>query len=169
MAIMGPLNFMNWIAENRHLLKPPVGAKRVYTDAEFIVMVVGGPNQRKDYHVDPGEEFFYQIEGSMVLKIVDDGEFRDVEIKEGEIYLLPSNVPHSPQRMENTVGLVIERNRMAGERDGLQWYCDACHELVYEDSFICENLPKQIGEVMEVYGASEELRTCKACGHVNTL
>ena len=169
MAIVGPLNFMKWIEEHRHLLKPPVGARRVYTDAEFVVMVVGGPNRRKDYHIDPGEEFFYQIEGSMVLKIVEEGRFRDVEIGEGEIFLLPSKVPHSPQRKENTVGLVIERNRMAGERDGLCWYCDGCGEKVYEDSFVMDNLPRQIGEVMAVYEGSEALRTCKACGHVNTL
>jgi 3-hydroxyanthranilate 3,4-dioxygenase len=169
MAVVEPFDFKEWISENRHLLKPPVGAKRVYPNADFIVMVVGGPNQRTDYHVDPGEEFFYQLEGDMVLKIVDDGEFKDILIKEGQIFLLPANVPHSPQRFENTVGLVIERNRMEGEKDGLQWYCSKCGDVVYADSFICGNLPKQIAEVMAVYGGSKALRTCGSCGYVNEL
>ncbi len=169
MGIRGPMNFKRWIDDNRHLLKPPVGAKRVYEDAEFIIMVVGGPNARKDYHVDPGEEFFYQIEGSMVLKIVEEGEHRDVEIGEGEIFLLPPWVPHSPQRLADTVGLVIERKRQAGEKDGLRWYCEGCGQVVYEDEFEVVNLPAQIKAAMEVYGGSEALRTCEACGHLNTL
>ncbi len=107
-------NFRKWIDENRHLLKPPVGNKQVFRDSEFIIMVVGGPNSRKDFHVDPGEEFFYQLEGDMLLKTVQDGKMVDVPIREGEILLLPPNVPHSPRRFANTVGLVIERQRQAG-------------------------------------------------------
>ena len=98
-----PINFKNWIDENRHLLKPPVGNKVVYENTEFIIMVVGGPNTRKDYHIDEGEEFFYQLEGDMVLRIMQDGKPMDINIKEGEIFLLPPKVPHSPQRFENTV------------------------------------------------------------------
>ena len=124
-------NFKKWIDEHRHLLEPPVGNKLVFPDAEFIVMVVGGPNQRKDYHVDEGEEFFYQLEGDMVLKTMQGGQPVDVPIAEGEIFLLPPRLPHSPQRLENTVGLVIERQRHAHEKDGLQWYCDDCHHLLY--------------------------------------
>ena len=106
-----PLNLKGWIDEHRHLLKPPVGNAQVWKDREFIVMIVGGPNQRTDWHIDPAEEFFYQIEGDMILKIMEDGKPRDMEIKEGEIFLLPGNVPHSPQRKPNTVGLVVERAR----------------------------------------------------------
>ena len=108
MKLESPLNFKNWIDKNRHLLKPPVGNKVVYDDGDFMVMVVGGPNSRKDYHVDPVEEFFYQLEGDMILKVMEDGRSIDIEIKEGEIFLLPKYVPHSPQRFENTVGLVVE-------------------------------------------------------------
>ncbi len=122
MPILPPINFKEWIEDNRELLKPPVGNKCVYEDAEFIVMVVGGPNSRKDYHYDLGEEFFYQIEGDMLLKIKDGDEFKDISIKEGEIFLLPPKTPHSPQRFENTVGLVIERTRKEDELDGFQWY-----------------------------------------------
>src|SRR5439155_18036645 len=111
MALPSPFNLKAWIDENRSLLKPPVGNKMVWKDSEIQVMIVGGPNRRKDYHVDPGEEFFYQIEGDMTLRIMDEGKPRDIPIREGEIFLLPPRVPHSPQRGANTVGMVIERQR----------------------------------------------------------
>ena len=113
-----PINFKNWIDENRHLLKPPIGNQVIYKDKEFIIMVVGGPNVRKDYHINEGEEFFYQLEGDIVLRIRQGGKPKDIEINEGDIFLLPPKVPHSPQRFENTVGLVIERKRFKGELDG---------------------------------------------------
>ena len=125
------LNFQRWIDEHRSLLKPPVGNKQVFEDADFIVMVVGGPNSRKDYHIDEGPEFFYQLEGEMVLKTIQDGRVVDVPIRAGEIFLLPPRVPHSPLRMPNSVGLVIERKRLPHEKDGLQWYCDNCTSLLY--------------------------------------
>ena len=124
--IIPPINFKKWIDENRELLKPPVCNKVVYEDTEFIIMVVGGPNTRKDYHVDEGEEFFYQLEGKMTLRIIEDGKPKDIHINEGEIFLLPPKVPHSPQRYENSIGLVIERKRTKDELDGFQWYCDKC-------------------------------------------
>ena len=104
-----PINFQKWIDEHRHLLKPPVGNQVVYKDTDFIIMVVGGPNTRKDYHVNEGEEFFYQLEGDMVLRIREKGKPKDIPINEGEILLLPPNIPHSPQRFNNTVGLVVEK------------------------------------------------------------
>ena len=125
--MLPPINFKSWIEENRHLLKPPVGNKVVYEDTELIIMVVGGPNTRKDYHIDEGEEFFYQLEGGMVLRIMEDGKPRDIQINEGEIFLLPPKVPHSPQRFDNTVGLVVERKRGKGELDAFRWYCDECN------------------------------------------
>ena len=105
-------NFQKWIDENQHLLKPPVGNKKVFEDGDMTVQVVGGPNARTDYHDDPVEEFFYQLKGDMVLKVVDDGKFYDVPIREGEVFLLPPHVPHSPQRpQEGSVGLVVEAAR----------------------------------------------------------
>ena len=118
-----PLDFNKWIADNRHLLKPPVANKCIYA-GDFIVMVVGGPNARKDYHVDPGAELFYQLEGAMVLKTQQGGKCVDIPIKAGEMFLLPEWVPHSPQRMAGGIGLVVERRRMKGEHDALQWYCE---------------------------------------------
>jgi 3-hydroxyanthranilate 3,4-dioxygenase len=162
-----PINFKDWIEENRHLLKPPVGNKCVWEDQDFIVMVVGGPNTRSDYHYDEGPEFFYQVEGDMVLKIMENGEPKDIPIKEGEIFLLPPKIPHSPQRFENTVGLVVERKRLEHEQDGLIWYCEKCNNKLYEEYFHLENIETQFPPVFERFYASEEARTCGECGHVH--
>lgn len=162
-----PINFREWIDENRHLLKPPVGNKCVWEDEDFIVMVVGGPNIRSDYHYDEGPEFFYQVEGDMVLKIMEDGKPRDIPIKEGEIFLLPPKVPHSPQRFENTVGLVVERKRLDHEQDGLIWFCEKCNNKLYEEYFHLENIETQFPPVFERFYASEDARTCSECGHVH--
>ena len=121
MNLLPPINFIKWIDENRHLLKPPVGNKVVYENADFMIMVVGGPNSRKDYHVDPVEEFFYQVEGDMILKIMENDNRVDIPIKEGEIFLLPKCIPHSPQRFKDTIGLVIEFRREEGVLDSFQW------------------------------------------------
>ena len=159
-------NFKRWIDDHREYLKPPVCNKQVFKDSEFIVMVVGGPNTRKDYHYDMGEEFFYQLEGDMVLKVMQDGEPTDIPIREGEIFLLPPEVPHSPQRFENTVGLVIERQRRPGEKDGLMWFCDNCKHLLYEEYFELENVETQFPPVFERFFSNPEYRTCKQCGEV---
>ncbi len=166
MAELRAFNFKKWIDEHRELLKPPVGNKLVFPDTEFIVMVVGGPNQRKDYHVDEGEEFFYQLEGDMVLKTMQGGKPVDVPIQEGEIFLLRPRVPHSPQRFENTVGLVIERQRTAEELDGLQWYCDDCNHLLYEESFHLQNVETDFPPVFDRFFGDVKNRTCAECATV---
>lgn len=164
MAIRRPFNFKQWIDDHRHLLKPPVGNKQVYEDAEFIIMVVGGPNARKDYHFNEGEEFFYQLEGDILVKIQEDGKAVEVPIKEGEIFLLPPRVPHSPIRSANSVGLVIERKRRSGEKDGLLWFCDNCNNKLYEEYFELESIEKDFLPVFRRFYASPELRTCDKCG-----
>ena len=161
--MLPPINFKSWIEENRHLLKPPVGNKVVYEDTEFIIMVVGGPNTRKDYHIDEGEEFFYQLEGGMVLRIMKDGKPEDIKINEGEIFLLSPKVPHSPQRFENTVGLVVERKRREGELDAFQWYCDECSELLYEEYFQLTDIVKQLPPIFEGFWNNNTARSCKSC------
>ena len=161
--IIPPINFKKWIDENRELLKPPVCNKVVYEDTEFIIMVVGGPNTRKDFHVDEGEEFFYQIEGDMVLNIFKNNKIENIRIKEGNIFLLPPRVPHSPQRFENTVGLVIERKRRDNELDGFQWYCDSCNHLLYEKFFKLENIETQLPIIFEKFWSNDEARTCNNC------
>jgi 3-hydroxyanthranilate 3,4-dioxygenase len=167
MAIQRAFNFKQWIDEHRHLLKPPVGNQQVYKgNDDFIVMVVGGPNARKDYHYDEGEEFFYQVEGDIVLKIIEDGKPVDIPIKEGEIFLLPPKVPHSPQRPANTVGLVIERYRREGEKDGFMWFCENCGTKLHEDFTELTDIVTQLPVIMGNFWDNEELRTCKNCGDV---
>jgi len=166
MSTLQTINFRRWIEDNRHLLKPPVGNKVVYRDTEFIIMVVGGPNARKDFHVDPAEEFFYQLEGEMTLRVVEHGRIRDLPIHAGEILLLPPNVPHSPQRQANSVGLVIERRRRAGERDGLQWYCEQCGQLLYEEFFELQDIETQFPPVFARFFGNESLRRCRHCDAV---
>ncbi|MGH8613370.1 MAG: 3-hydroxyanthranilate 3,4-dioxygenase [Gammaproteobacteria bacterium] len=161
-----PINFQHWIDTHRDLLKPPVCNKQVFEEGDFIVMVVGGPNNRKDYHVDEGPEFFYQLEGDMLLKTIQDGMLVDVAIRQGEIFLLPPKVPHSPQRYANTVGLVIERKRLPHEHDGLQWYCDYCHALLYEEFFHLRNIEKDFPPVFGRFFSSDKHRTCARCGTV---
>tara|TARA_Y100001970_G_scaffold147728_1_gene181342 strand:+ start:19125 stop:19631 length:507 start_codon:yes stop_codon:yes gene_type:complete len=163
--MLPPINFKEWIEKNRDKLKPPVCNQVVYENTEFIIMVVGGPNIRKDYHVDEGEEFFYQIEGDMTLKIIKDEEVHDINIKQGEIFLLPPLVPHSPQRYENTVGLVIERKRHDNELDGFQWYCDSCNNLLYEKFFYLENIVTQLPVIFDDFWKNDIYRTCQKCNH----
>lgn len=159
-------NLQQWIDEHRHLLKPPVGNKCI-VDGDFIVMVVGGPNERTDFHVEEGPEFFHQLEGEMVLKVQEDGKVRDIPIKAGEVFYLPPCVPHSPQRMAGGIGLVIERKRRAGEKDGLLWYCEDCNHPLYSEYFELVDIENQFHAVFDRFYRSREHRTCKACGHVN--
>jgi len=168
MAIAKPFNLGSWIDDNRHLLKPPIGNKQVYFENEdYIVMVVGGPNGRKDYHYEDGEELFYQLEGDITLKIInEDGTPEDIEIKEGDMFLLPPRIPHSPQRPANTIGLVIERYRKPGEVDKLMWYCENCNNLLHEDTFEMKDIVNQLPKVMKAYMESESKRTCDNCGTV---
>jgi 3-hydroxyanthranilate 3,4-dioxygenase len=167
MTIKRPFSFKKWIDDNRHLLKPPVGNQVVYKDNnDFIVMVVGGPNSRKDYHYNETEEFFYQIEGNIILRIIEDGTPLDIPINEGEIFLLPPKVPHSPQRPANTVGLVMELKRNHGEKDGFMWFCEECNNKLYEEYLDLTDIVAQLPPIMNKYYSSESLRTCSECGAI---
>lgn len=164
--LLPKFNFKQWIDENRHLLKPPVGNKCVWKDGEYIVMVVGGPNARKDYHLNGTPEFFYQVEGNVTLKVIDEGVPKEIQLNEGDIYLLPSNVPHSPQRGANTVGLVIEQIRPGDMQDGLLWICENCNSELYREHFALDNIETDMPIIFKKYYSDESLRTCKSCGHV---
>jgi len=166
MPLPAPLNLQAWIEEHRHLLKPPVGNKCVY-DGDFIVMVVGGPNSRTDYHLDEGPEWFYQLEGEMVLRIQEDGKPRDIPIRSGETFLLPPRTPHSPQRLADSIGLVIERKRLPHEQDGLLWFCERCNAKLYEEYFHLHDIETDFPPVFDRFYSSRDLRTCNACGLVN--
>jgi 3-hydroxyanthranilate 3,4-dioxygenase len=161
-----PFNFKKWIDENRHLLKPPVNNKVVYKDTEFIVMVVGGPNSRKDYHFNESEEFFYQLEGDIIVQIQENGKAVEVPIKEGDIFLLPPKIPHNPRRFNNTIGLVMERRRRQGEKDGLMWFCEKCNTKLYEEYFELTDIATQFQAIFAKFYNSKDFRTCKQCGHV---
>jgi 3-hydroxyanthranilate 3,4-dioxygenase len=153
-----------WIASHRDELRPPVGNKRLFREGDFIIMAVGGPNSRKDYHVDPGEEFFFQVEGDMLLHTIQDGARVEVPIREGEVFLLPANMPHNPQRFAGTVGLVIERVRRPGEQDGLEWYCERCHALLYAERFELTDIETQFPSVFRRFYDDVAHRTCRRCG-----
>ncbi|MDX1481550.1 MAG: 3-hydroxyanthranilate 3,4-dioxygenase [Woeseiaceae bacterium] len=166
MKSLTPFNFQQWIDDHRDKLKPPVCNQQVFEENDFIVMVVGGPNSRTDYHHDEGPEFFYQIEGDMLLKTIQDGERVDIPIREGEILLLPPRVPHSPQRFADTVGLVIERKRLPDELDGFMWFCENCNHKLYEEFLYVDDIVGQLPPVFDRFYGSEENRRCDECGTV---
>ena len=166
MSITRPFNFKKWIDENRHLLKPPVGNKNVYTESgDYIVMIVAGPNARKDYHYNETEELFYQLEGSIKVIIQEDGERKEMELNAGDMYLNPAKIPHSPVRSEGSIGLVIERKRAGlGFTDGLLWHCEKCNHKLHEVYFELNNIEKDFLSHFEHFYSSETLRTCSKCG-----
>ncbi len=168
MSKLSAFNFQEWIDEHRHLLKPPVGNKLIWEDAGLMAFVVGGPNQRTDYHDDPVEEFFYQLEGDMVLKIHDNGDFYDVVIREGEVFMLPAHARHSPQRpMAGSVGLVIEPKRPPGEKDAFEWYCFECGALVHRAEVLLQSIVEDLPPLYETFYADQDARTCPDCSAVH--
>ncbi|MDN5864918.1 MAG: 3-hydroxyanthranilate 3,4-dioxygenase [Gammaproteobacteria bacterium] len=166
MDTLTPFPLAEWIEENRHLLKPPVGNKQIFENDEFIVMAVGGPNSRKDYHYDEGPELFYQHEGEMLLKTMQGGKPVDIPIRRGEMLLLPGKVPHSPLRYPDSIGIVVERRRQHGEKDGLLWFCERCHEKLYEEYFELHDIETDFPPVFDRFFGNEKRRTCRACGAV---
>ena len=165
--IAPPFNLNKWIVENRHLLRPPVGNKNLYVEAEdFIVMIVAGPNSRKDYHYNETEELFYQIEGDIIVKTQQNNKLVEVHIKEGEMFLLPPKIPHSPIRPEGSMGLVIEKKRENFHKDGLMWFSDKENALLYEEYFHLTNIEKDFLPVFKKFYQSEKLRTCPISGEI---
>jgi 3-hydroxyanthranilate 3,4-dioxygenase len=166
MSIKLPLQLLDWIDDHRSELKPPVCNKEMFEGGDFIVQVVGGPNSRTDYHLDEGPELFYQIEGEMLLKTVQDDAFVDIPIREGEIFLLPPRVPHSPQRFKDTVGIVIERKRAPHELDGFMWFCTRCANKLHEEYLHVSDIVTDLPPVFTRFYGNVDARTCKRCGAV---
>jgi 3-hydroxyanthranilate 3,4-dioxygenase len=166
MPITPPFNLTNWIADNRHLLKPPVGNKNLYVDSgDYIVMIVAGPNARKDYHYNETEELFYQLEGEITVYIQDAGEKKAMKLSAGDMFLLPAKVPHSPSRSANSIGLVIEKKRNhLGLKDGLIWYCDNCNHKLHEVYFELNNIENDFQKHFKDFFSSKDLRMCYTCG-----
>ncbi len=167
MTDLNAFSLTDWIENNREKLKPPVGNARVLPEGDFIVMAIGGPNARTDYHDDPGEEIFYQLEGDMILRVMEDAGPRDISIRAGDIFLLPAHVRHSPQRPESSVGLVVERLRKAGELDGFEWFCEDCNALVHRAEVELTDIYKDLPPLFDAYYGDDAVRLCKQCGHQN--
>lgn len=166
MPITPPFSLQRWIDDNRDQLKPPVGNKLLFQDSAFIIMAVGGPNARKDYHHDPSEEFFFQLEGDILLKTVQAGRVTDVPIRQGEVFLLPAQVPHSPQRPAGSVGIVVERRRKPDELDGFSWYCEHCGHCLHLERVAVRNIESQLPEIFSRFYSDISRRTCAVCGKV---
>ena len=166
MAINKPFNLNSWIEQNRELLKPPVGNKNLYKESgDYIVMVVGGPNARKDYHYNETEELFYQLEGKIKVHVQENGQKQTMELGPGDMYLHPGKVPHSPVREAGSIGLVIERKRSGEQgKDGLLWFCDYCNNKLYEVYFPLNDIENDFLKHFKNFYDSEELRTCEKCG-----
>jgi 3-hydroxyanthranilate 3,4-dioxygenase len=166
MPIAQPFNLTRWISENRHLLIPPVGNKNLYVESgDYIVMIVAGPNARKDYHYNETEELFYQLEGEITVYIQDEGEKKAMKLSAGDMFLLPAKVPHSPARSENSIGLVIEKKRNhLNLKDGLLWFCDNCNHKLHEVYFELNNIETDFQAHFKRFYSSKDLRTCKKCG-----
>ncbi len=166
-----PFNFEKWVADNEDRLKPPVNNQLLHTESGMIVMVVGGPNTRMDFHDDPVEEWFYQIRGDMMLKIAEGGEIYDVPIREGEVFMMPSHTIHAPQRPQaGSIGIVVESPRMAGMKEGFEWYCFECKTRVHrvevalaDPSGIVTALPG----IYDAFYADKEARICPYCQTVH--
>lgn len=167
MPVPSPFNFNAWLDEHKHLLKPPVMAKTIWADADIMVTVVGGPNKRTDFHVDPYEEIFYQVKGDITVFIQEDGKVRPVHIKEGETWFLPANVPHAPTRPADTIGVIVEWRRRRGEIDAHEWYCQQCNSLLFRKEAKIELLERDMPPVFEAYYSNPDNQVCKNCGHVN--
>jgi len=159
-----PINIRKWVEEHRDEMRPPVGSKYLYDGKDFFVMVIAGPNARNDFHMTNSEEYFYQLEGDIVVRIREDGEIKDIPVREGETFFIPGGVPHSPTRPPNTVGVVVERVRPAGETEHLQFYCENCHQLVHDLEFDCAHIVDHFSRAMKEFWADEELSTCSNCG-----
>lgn len=168
MSVNPPFNLHRWLEENRELLKPPVGNKNLYKESDdYIVMIVAGPNARKDYHYNETEELFYQLEGEIEVHIQDDGHKKTMKLGPGDMYLHPAGIPHSPVRHPGSVGLVVERKReQDAGNDGLLWFCDQCNTKLYEVYFPLKDIEKDFLKHFRAFYGSEDLRTCKNCGHV---
>ena len=163
-----PLNFKRWLEDNDHLLKPPVGNQQIWEDADFIVTVVGGPNHRTDFHDDPLEEFFYQFKGNAYLNIMNEGRRERIDLREGDMFLLPPHARHSPQRPEpDSRCLVIERQRPQKLLDGFEWYCLECNHLVHRVEVQLKSIVADLPPLFERFYQNPELRVCPNCKAVH--
>ena len=165
-----PFALLQWIDDHRAELTPPVANKQVFREADMVIMMVGGGNERNDFHEDPREEFFYQLKGDMSLWLwPEEGSAPfEMPIREGEIYLLPPNLKHSPQRPEpDSIGLVVEYQRPLGELDAFEWPCPTCHRVVHRVEIQVQAIDKDLPPLFAAFHGDETARTCASCGTVH--
>lgn len=166
MPVAPPFNLQEWLDKHRALLKPPVSNRLLFEDSSgLVIQIIGGGNRRVDFHDDPAQEFFYQISGDMILKVLDRGVVEDIRIREGEVFLLPPHVAHSPQRPDPaSIGLVIEGPRLPGDRDGFEWYCFECGDRVHRLEITLTNIVTDLPPLFDAFYADEASRKCPSCG-----
>jgi len=161
---MKPLNFRKWIDEHRDLLKPPVGNAQIWEgDRDFMVTVVGGPNARTDYHINQGEEFFYQVEGDIVLRTLQGGKRVDVPIARARSSCSARHAALPAAACEHG-GPGDRAPAPAGEKDTFLWLCDGCGSELYRESFHLTDIVKQLPPVFEHYWGNPANTTCRKCG-----
>jgi len=163
-SMLKAFSLKGWVEEHRHLLKPPVGNQYLFRGEDFFVMVVGGPNARNDFHITNSEEWFYQLEGDVMVRTREEGRIVDHRLREGDTFFIPANVPHSPQRPPNTLGIVVERVRPPDEMEHLVFYCEKCQGLVCDIEFACKDIVEHFRDTMEAFWKDDKRRTCEKCG-----
>jgi 3-hydroxyanthranilate 3,4-dioxygenase len=147
---------------------PPVSNKMIVEGSQMIAQIIAGGNTRMDFHDDPVEEFFYQLKGTMLLKVWEAGQFIDVPIREGEVFMLPAHVRHSPQRPDpDSLGLVLEGNRQAGDLDGFEWFCFECGQRVHRVEVVVANIVTDLPPLYDAFAENIDARTCNHCGTVH--
>ena len=160
-------NLQQWIDENRGNW----GQRRViWEDSDFIAFVTRGPNRRKDFHINPGDEIFYQLEGELNLNYL--GKERKAELallKAGDLFLLPANVPHSPRRADGSWTLVVERTRQSKEQDRFIWICEECGNTLHETTVRFNEPSDAVATATAAMKADPKLATCSRCNAVLTL
>lgn len=158
------IDLMGWIAEHKGEFKPPVANKYLYDGRDFFVMVIVGPNARNDFHQVDSEEYFYQVKGDIKVRIREGDRIVDYPVREGETFFIPPNVPHSPMRPPNTIGVVVERRRPPGEKEHIIFYCGQCEALVEDILFDCRDIVDHFRDTMEAFWKDDARRTCRKCG-----
>ncbi len=159
-----PFNLQAWIDATLPQSLGAIGNKEVFKNSDFIFQIIKGPNARNDFHLDPWDEIFFQLRGHIFVHVIEGGRERRFRINEGDVFLLPKHVYHSPRRPPGSIGLVIERPRASDELDGVAWFCPRCAARLHQVEFWCEDIEQRLREVIQAFNADEELRTCKTCG-----
>lgn len=162
-----PFNLNRWIATRMAGDQGTVGNKEVFRQSDFIFQIIKGPNRRNDYHMDPYDEIFYQLEGTAFV-VYRDAEDREqvATLRAGDVLLIAAFTPHSPRRPPDSIGLVVERPRAAHELDGLRWYCEGCGRRLEDLWLPCQDIEVQLKQALDAFNTDLARRTCKHCGAV---